>query len=484
MESRIIGIDLGVTSAHTACVVDGTGGVICKRQARPTLESSTALEHAALAGAEPETKLSVVMEPTGAAWLPVAVFFIRRGHLVYRVSSAKASDLRKFLVRHAKTNAIDALTLAKIPFIDHKALIPLELAEGPAASLRRRVRVTDRLRNQATRHKTRIRELARQMMPSVDEAVTSELRLADMVVLERYADPRVLASTPASRLARLIAAKTGGGPAYAERKATGWISAAQAALELYGDDPAVPFADLADELATEIALLRVIEAEMARHAAVREEAYRQVDPDELARSLPGVGLLGGPTLVAAMGRAARFPSAGSFRRYCGLTPKASETGNSDTKGQAMSKAGASWLRDQLVMSANVARRIDPELARIYYVQMVERGAHHNKAVCIVASHLAGRAWTTLRRGRPYVLRDLDGTEVSVAEGKAIVAEHFTVPEDVRRRRRTRKTRGKAPQVLEARVESASRRGDKRGDLPRGPISSSASTPSRGTLVSA
>jgi transposase len=150
MESRIIGIDLGVTSAHTACVVDGTGGVICKRQARPTLESLSALEHAALVGAEPNTQLSVVMEPTGAAWLPVAVFFIRRGHLVYRVSSAKASDLRKFLVRHAKTNAIDALTLAKIPFIDHKALIPLELAEGPAASLRRRVRVTDRLRR-ATR---------------------------------------------------------------------------------------------------------------------------------------------------------------------------------------------------------------------------------------------------------------------------------------------------------------------------------------------
>ena len=91
MESRVIGIDLGVTSAHTACVVDGTGGVICKRQARPTLESLSALEHAALVGAEPNTRLCVVMEPTGAAWLPVAVFFIRRGHLVYRVSSAKAS---------------------------------------------------------------------------------------------------------------------------------------------------------------------------------------------------------------------------------------------------------------------------------------------------------------------------------------------------------------------------------------------------------
>jgi transposase len=127
VETRTIGIDLGVSSAHTACVVDGAGEVICKRQAMPTLESLTALEHAALDGTEAGTRLSVVMEPTGAAWLPVAVFFIRRGHLVFRVSSAKASDLRKFLVRHAKTNSIDALTLARIPAIGRKALIPLEL---------------------------------------------------------------------------------------------------------------------------------------------------------------------------------------------------------------------------------------------------------------------------------------------------------------------------------------------------------------------
>jgi hypothetical protein len=50
------------------------------------------------------------------------------------VSSAKAPDLRKFLIRHAKTSSIDALTLAKVPAIDHKALIPLELAAGGIAA--------------------------------------------------------------------------------------------------------------------------------------------------------------------------------------------------------------------------------------------------------------------------------------------------------------------------------------------------------------
>ena len=76
---------------------------------------------------------------------------------------------------------------------------------------------------------------------------------------------------------------------------------------------------------------------------------------------------------------------------------------------------------------------------------------------------------TMLRQQPYVLRDLDGTAISVTEGKAIVAEHLTVPEDVRRRKRTKKKSGEAPQrVLEARFRSVPRGDDKRGDLPHSP----------------
>lgn len=379
---RTIGIDLGITSAHTAVVVDAAGNPLARRQVRPTLESLCALEEAALAGGDCSTSLRIVIEPTGAAWLPVAVFFIRRGHVVYRVSSAKASDLRKFFKRHAKTNQIDALTLAKMPLVDSDCLIPLELAEGAASSLNRRVRVCHRLKRQIRKHKIRIRELARQMMPSIDDAMDSAFRDADRVVLEHYANPHRLAKVPESRLAARIAKETRGGAEYAHRKAATWIAVARGAVELYGDDPAVAFEDLADEIATEIATLKLLSAELARHEAAREEAYLGVDARQIARSLPGVGNSGGPALVAAVGRPGRFPRAASFRRFTGLTPRASETGQSDTKGERMSKAGANWLRDQLVQSANTARQVDPELGRIYYTQMVERGAHHNKAICV------------------------------------------------------------------------------------------------------
>ena len=75
--------------------------------------------------------------------------------------------------------------------------------------------------------------------------------------------------------------------------------------------------------------------------------------------------------------------------------------------------------------------------------MVERGAHHTNSVAVAAARLAERAWTVMARGEPYVIRDVDGRPVTAAEAKAIIAERYTVSDDVRRRRRTRKRAGKA-----------------------------------------
>ena len=218
----------------------------------------------------------------------------------------------------------------------------------------------------------------------------------------------------------------------------------------------MPFEDLAAEVATEVRLLRAIQAELAAHAAAREQHYRRVDPGQLARSLPGFAEISAPALVAIMGRPGRFRDGARFKSYAGLAPRASETGDTDRKGQPMSKAGPSLLRATLFRSADIARRQDPQPARIYYLQMTERGATHLKACCVVAGHLAERAWTVLNRGTPYVISDNNGTPITAAEAKKIIAEKWTVPEDVRKRRRSHKTAGKTPQAATTRPQ---RRGD-------------------------
>jgi len=461
---RLVGIDLGIASAHTVRVLDETGTTIMKRKAWPTVDSLTAVEIAALTGCPAGTRLEVVVEPTGPAWLPIAVFFANRGHIVHRVSSAKAADLRRFLSRHTKTNGIDADTLARLGLVDPAGLRPLALSDAERAALDRRVRACDRLTRAGAEHKVRIKDLVRQLLPMTP--LTGDLGAADLAVLERFADPNTLVKLGVKRLTAVIV-KASNNHRGADRAAE-WIAAADASIELYAGHPAIAFADLAAEVATEVRLLRAVQAELAGHATERESCYRWVDPAGLARSLPGLADVGGPAVVAAMGDPARFTRGKQFRAFTGLTPKASETGNTDRKGQAMSKAGSSLLRTTMIRAADHARKLDPQLARIYYVQMVERGKDHLGALCVVAANLAERAWTVMNRRMPYVICDTDGRPVTPTQATEIIAEHWTVPADVRARRRSKKM-GKAPQqVLTAHVKSDARGADKRGDLPHQP----------------
>lgn len=340
----------------------------------------------------------------------------------------------------------------------------MELADAEHAALDRRVRACDRLTRAASEHKTRIKDLVRQLLPLTP--LTEDLGVADLAVLERWADPRALLAVGPARLKSLIvkASHNHHGADRAEQ----WRHAAAGAVELYGDHPAIAWQDLAAEVVTEVRLLKAIQAELAVHAARREEAYRWADHGQLARSLPGIAEVGGPVLAAAIGRAARFPTGAQFKSYAGLAPRASETGNTDRKGQPMSKAGSSLLRATFFRAADTARKQDPQLAKIYYTQMVERGANHVKALCVVAAHLAERAWAVMARGMPYVVCDNKGEPVTAERAKTIIAEQWTVSPEVRARRRSTKTTkaGKAPQQVRAGQVQPSREGaGNRGDLP-------------------
>jgi transposase len=73
------------------------------------------------------------MEATGPAWRAIAIYFVRRGHLLYLRQLGQAHDLRRFLSRHAKSNSIDALTLAVLPIVGAQDLLPLELGSHKQA---------------------------------------------------------------------------------------------------------------------------------------------------------------------------------------------------------------------------------------------------------------------------------------------------------------------------------------------------------------
>lgn len=118
-----------------------------------------------------------------------------------------------------------------------------------------------------------------------------------------------------------------------------------------------------------------------------------------------------------------------------LFPRRADSGGAEKPGQAITQGGNDRVKRALMLAADSARKIDPDLAEVYWRLMTSKGHHHKQALCAVANRLVNRIYSVMRSGKPYVLRDHGGREISVAEAKALIAKRHTVPEAIRASRR-------------------------------------------------
>lgn len=138
-----------------------------------------------------------------------------------------------------------------------------------------------------------------------------------------------------------------------------------------------------------------------------------------------MGLLGDPN---------RFTNLAGVRAFTGLVPRIDQSGLANKHGPP-TKKGDPALRETLFLAADRARKVDPTLAAKYHQLVVDKGKHHNSAVCTLAATLATRIAACWRNGQRYVIHDLDGTPLSEARGREICTDQWAIPPEVRHRRR-------------------------------------------------
>jgi hypothetical protein len=137
-----------------------------------------------------------------------------------------------------------------------------------------------------------------------------------------------------------------------------------------------------------------------------------------------------------------------------MVPDRAQSADSEAKGVHITQAGPDWIKKFASRDAAIARRWDPQLAAIYYDQVVNKGKHHKQAVCACATHLLDRVLVVLREDKAYELRDVDGTKVSVEQAQAIIAQRYTLSPQARQRTRHPTAKGargrpsRAPQQRE------------------------------------
>jgi len=436
-----LGIDLACRAAHVASLAGADGTLVWRGRSFYTRPADLEKLWRDLACDDPSA-LTVVMEPTRNAWIPVAAWFRRRGARVVLVPTTQSADLRAYYSKHTKNDRLDSAILARLPLL-HPEGLREHVGDGPADPLRRVVKQRSSIAKRRTAIFNRIDAQLELLGPAWYDALGSDYGKAALQFLAHYADPTAVIRLGQARLTEFLRRHSRGH--WREEKAAELVAAAKETLQLWGAN-GMDYAELAADIAVEAEQAQVLTLQMAGLDQRIARLYAAADPAGIIRSAPGVGPVIAGVIAGRIGDPHRFTSLAAVRSYSGLVPKVNQSGTTDhTCG--LTKAGDQLLREALWMAAEQARKLDPQLAAKYKRLMIAE-RHHDSAVCHIATTLLTRIATCWRHGEAYQIRDLDGTPLTQDEGKRIVQEHHQVPKKTTKKqykRATPRKTGREPQ---------------------------------------
>ena len=424
-----VGVDIACRSPHHAAVADETGAILWSgHRFRTEVADLEALWARLPVDVE---EVMVVMEPTRNAWVPLAAWFRRQGAVVVLVPSEQSADLRDYFSKHTKTDRLDAELLARLPVLHPEGLHPAE-ALGPGEPLKRAVKIRAGLVHRRSTAMARLDSLLEILGPGWIDALGTRMTRTTFKFLAAYANPHQVKRLGAARLARWFQHHSR--KAWGPERAAAIIAAAEATLAIWGND-GLDFESLAADIAAEASIALEVSEQIALLDRRIHDLYCEADPNGIVRSAPGVGDILAGQILGRLGDPSRFASLAAARSFSGLIPKRNASGLTDHAG-GPTKRGDACLRAALFQAADRARRVDPTLAARYQRLMCDTGRHHNSATCTIATVLLTRLVACLRNGTHYQLRDTDGTPITEAQGRAIVAARYQVPAEIRAARRS------------------------------------------------
>lgn len=443
-----VGIDVGVKSNHQVTILDRRTAERARRDLSiPRTSEGLGRLLEVLSEAD---EVEVTLEPTGNAWRPLAGALLAAGLTVYLLPPKKASRQRRARSDHAKSDRIDAETLARAPLFDPEQLNRLRLPPTEVARLRDLVRHRDRLAGSVGARKQRIQTLVGQVQPTLMEGLGEDKFLAAYrAFLRKYVDPRRVVRLGKKRLHGFLDRRHRRefDPERTERIFAAAVSGAELVeAQANGKVPFDP-EQVQLEVSMELDLLEAEEAQIKDLEGRMDGLYEELDPEGVMRTLPGFGPIVSAGVLGETGALARFATVGDYRGYVSFVPRFKATGQSHNPRQKIRKSGPRLLKKYFYLAADSARQCDLELAALYD-RLRRKGRHHDQAVCAVANHLAGRAYALMKRmsegkNEPYQFRDLEGNPISKREASRRAKQEFPGPTRKKHQQEARKAEEEA-----------------------------------------
>jgi transposase len=383
---RFVGIDIAAEQ-HVVAAVEASGTMLIK----PTSFTEDAAGYGklrALLGAPTDTL--IVMEATGHYWKNLFAALATDGFTVALLNPLRTRRFGGEDLERTKTDAIDALTLAR--FAVQKRPAPTRLPDAATEELRELVRLRDRLVQDFGDRLRQLHRLVDLGFPEFTRYVrTLESELAT-AILRDYPTAQAFQGVSAKRLARLC---YDGRHRVGDELARALLDAARTSVGRHHGEAYRLQVRYACE---DLDLLR------RRLRAVDGDIERQLDAHEvgtLLTSIDGIGPQTAARLVAELGDPAAFRDPAALAAYVGVIPALRQSGKRQTTRAALSPIGHARLRAALWMPTLTAVRKNPWL-RAYYERLRARGKLPKVALVAAMRKLLIAVYAVAKSRRPFV----------------------------------------------------------------------------------
>jgi len=378
------------TTAHAVCVVDGTGKVIARIEAR----------HDAAGLADLLTRLHKLAPP---AELPIAIerpsglivdALIEAGHPVIPIHPNVLKACRpRYRAAGGKSDPGDAYMLADILRTDGHRFRPLTPLSDGIRALRALVRGRGDLVAQRVALANQLRSLLEGFWPgaaAIFADIDSPIALA---FVARYPTPDSASRLGEKRLARFMAQH-----AYCRRRSSGELLARLRAAPkgLASDAEADAKGELVRGLA---AVLDRLVPEIAKLSSRIEHTVAELPDGQIVMSFPRAGRICAAQILAELGNVReRFPTEDQLAAEAGVAPVTHASGKS--RGVVFRWACNKNLRVAITCFADNSRHAS-EWAAAIYTRAKTRGCKHAHAVRILARAWVRVLWRAWQNGKAY-----------------------------------------------------------------------------------
>lgn len=389
----VVGIDVAKES-HVVCALAAPDGAVRQRATR--LEA-TSEGYAQLCrwlqqwGTPAETLIG--LEATGVLWEPLYEAVTQAGYTVLVLNPRQTASWAQSLGLRAKTDGIDAHTLARglLAGYARASALPSEAVQA----LRTLTRARRDLVQSQTAARQRLHDELVPLFPELVGQLPHHADLADpaiLTLLSTYSSAQAIARTKLADLTTTLAEASG--KRWGEPEAQALISLAQHSA---ASTRAVAARSL---VVRTLALhLRDLHARLAELEAAIAAVVQDDDNAQRLQAIPGIGPQNAATIRAELGDVSRFSRVEQVIAYAGLEPRTHDSGR--FAGQKrLSKRGPGALRHALYLATLVAVRVRAEW-RARYQRLLERGRAKKEALTILSRSLLKIVYHLLRTGASY-----------------------------------------------------------------------------------